>query len=100
MIPDKATLLVSLYVTPGLEFRLAKEISGPFIRQFDPIDRLTEYDFHMQLTGSKDPGQVRHILARRKDYAKLLADEITELIMKSMEQRDTINGYPIEADKP
>lgn len=100
---DKATLGVSLSDDYGTRIGFCKEIAGPFIECFEPVDVCSSYQtaFIMQLAGKKAYTEetVKVVRKRREKYADILAKEIAAEIVKAMEAKDLRDGYGPESRK-
>lgn len=87
-----------LRVSIGEEFgetvAYVKEIEPRLIQQFEPI-KISD-DPIMGLVGCIPPEYARLVTVKRKDYADLLAREISAEIMKYIERNDTVNGYKVK----
>ena len=78
----------------GETFAYVKEIEPRLIKQFEPIK--VSDDPIMGLVGCIPPEYARLVTVKRKDYADLLAREISAGIMEYIERNDTVNGYKVK----
>lgn len=76
------------------------DIDDPYIMEaFRPIDVCTPHDFSDRMVTSlaggidRQSSQYQTRIAMRKDYAKLLAEQITKGLIEQMSKNDLDNGY-------
>lgn len=75
-------------------YRASKDITDLQQKEFAPLRTCDDRSVAM-VTGELIPGSeaARVIMKTRRDAAKILAEELTEIIIDSMRANDTHNGY-------
>ncbi|MGZ0655643.1 hypothetical protein ACWPKS_08550 [Coraliomargarita sp. W4R72] len=68
------------------------EIDAGMTRQFKPFDLVKDPDVRAIAQGVSE-SEARRIKEDRKGMAKEIAAEMTEVILRAIEKRDTENGY-------
>ena len=62
---------------------------------FEPLKTCTDVQLAGML-GEVSVEQSKLVMKTREDAAKILADELADMIVRSMKQNDTHNGYKVD----